>query len=243
MWSKKLGTSILTILWYISESMLKNLLVIEDEDGIREYLKTVLTENNYAVRVAATGTAGLEAAEKFNPDLVILDLGLPDISGESVCTSLRKNYPTLPVVMLTAKDSTGDIVHGLNIGADDYITKPFEAEELIARIRTRLRGSGNGHSKLKIGDLEMNTETMEVKRGEKLISLSPHEFKLLEFLMSSPGRVLSRDMILNRIWLYSPDIETRVVDVYIGYLRKKIDAGAKKKLLHSVRGFGYVIKE
>lgn len=223
--------------------MLKNILVIEDDDGIREYLKTILTENNYAVRVAGTGAAGMEMVEKFNPDLVILDLGLPDISGESICSSIRKDYPTLPIVILTARDTTADVVRGLNIGADDYIKKPFEAEELIARIRSRLRQQGNGQTKLKVSDLEMNTETMEVKRGSKLVNLSPHEFKLLEFLMSTPGRVLSREMILNRIWLYSPDIETRVVDVYIGYLRKKIDAGFRKKLLHSVRGFGYVIKE
>jgi two-component system, OmpR family, response regulator len=223
--------------------MLKSLLIIEDDEGIREYLKTVFTENNYMVRAAATGAAGLETAEKYNPDLIILDLGLPDVSGESICTTIRKHHPSLPIIILTARDSTGDIVRGLNIGANDYVTKPFEIEELLARVRARLREQGNGQSKLKIADLELDSETMEVRRDSKLINLSPHEFKLLEFLMSSPGRVLSRDTILNRIWLYSPDIETRVVDVYIGYLRKKIDAAASKKLIHSVRGFGYVIKE
>jgi len=147
------------------------------------------------------------------------------------------------VIILTARDSTADVVQGLDIGADDYITKPFTAEELLARIRARLRQRGQNNHKLEIADLELDTKSLEVKRGSKLIKLTPQEFKLLEYLMSNQNQVLTREMILNRIWPSAPDVETRVVDVYIGYLRKKIDTGFENNLIHSVRGFGYVIKQ
>lgn len=223
--------------------MLKNILVVEDDEGISLYLKEALTENDYVVQTAPSGGLGLEALKRTEPDLVILDLMLPDVSGETVCADIKRNHPDLPVIILTAKDTTSDIVRGLNIGANDYVTKPFEIEELLARVRARLREQNGINNKLRVADLELDSKTMEVKRDGKFITLSPHEFKLLEYLMTSPGRVFSREMILNRIWLYSPEVETRVVDVYIGYLRKKIDASFPKKLLHSVRGFGYVIKE
>ena len=174
---------------------------------------------------------------------MVLDLGLPNMSGEAVTSEVRKKYPELPVIILTAKDSISDIVQGLNLGADDYMTKPFVADEFLARIKARLRRTENGETKLTVADLILDNKTLEVKRGEKIIQLTPQEFKLLQYLMSNKGRILTREMILNRIWLYSSEIETRVVDVYMGYLRKKIDTGFSKKLLHSVRGFGYVIKE
>ena len=174
---------------------------------------------------------------------MILDLGLPNMSGEAVCMEVRKKYPDLPVIILTAKDSINDIVNGLNLGADDYMTKPFVADELLARIKARLRAKGNGDSKLVVGDLELDNQSLEVKRSGSDIQLTPQEFKLLQYLMSNKGRILTREMILNRVWLYSPEIETRVVDVYMGYLRKKIDSEYEKKLLHSVRGFGYMIKD
>lgn len=219
------------------------ILVVEDEKELREYLQNVLTENGFMVKFAINGVQAISSVEKSEPDLVLLDLRLPDISGESICTELRRNYPNLPIIILTAKDTLSDKIKGLGIGADDYITKPFVTEELIARLKARLRRNGTHQSTITIGDLELNPQKVEVTRNGRPIRLTPQEFKLLEYLMNNTGIVLTREMILNRVWLYSPDVESRVVDVYMGYLRKKIDSGFKKKLLHSVRGFGYTIKE
>lgn len=224
--------------------MITSILVVEDDNGLQKYLKELLLENGFSVQIAPEGVTALNILKKSEPDLVVLDLGLPNVSGETVCMEIRKKYPNLPVIILTARDSTADIVKGLNLGADDYMTKPFIADEFLARIKARLRKNSNGEDeKLKINDLMLDNRTLQVTRNEKLIALTPKEFQLLQYLMSNQGRVLTREMILNRIWLYSPDIETRVVDVYMGYLRKKIDGEAEKKLIHSVRGFGYVIKE
>lgn len=223
--------------------MIHMVLVVEDDKGVQTYLKELLLDNGYSVTIASDGIQALTHLTKHQPDMILLDLGLPNMSGESVCREIRKKYKDLPIIILTAKDTTSDIVQGLDLGADDYITKPFVADELLARIKARLRKTEGGTSKLKIDDLELDNQTLEVKRGEKMIQLTPQEFKLLQYLMSNKGRILTREMILNRIWLYSTDVETRVVDVYMGYLRKKIDEGFQKKLLHSVRGFGYVIKE
>lgn len=223
--------------------MTNTILLIEDDKGVQKYLKELLLDNAYSVHVTGDGIQALELLKKIEPDLVILDLGLPNMSGEAVCAEIRKKYPDLPVIILTAKDSINDIVQGLNLGADDYITKPFVADELLARIKARIRRVAGADTVLKIADLELDNKTLEVKRGGKMIQLTPQEFKLLQYLMHNKGRILTREMILNRIWLYSSDVETRVVDVYMGYLRKKVDNGYSKKLLHSVRGFGYVIKE
>lgn len=223
--------------------MVPLIVVIEDDKDIQQYLKDVLTENGFTVKTAPTGVAGLNLLRKSEPDALLLDLRLPDMSGESVCIEVRKDYPNLPIIILTAKDSISDKVQGLGIGADDYITKPFVTEELLARLKARLRNRSNDKAKIKVADLELDKEKIEVRRAGKAITLTPQEFKLLEYLMNNKGVVLTRDMILNRIWLYSPDVESRVVDVYMGYLRKKIDAGFKKQLLHSVRGFGYTLRE
>lgn len=223
--------------------MTSTILIVEDDSGLQKYLKELLWDNGFTVQVASDGIQALNSIAKTEPDLVILDLGLPNMGGEAVCMEIRKKYPGLPVIILTAKDSISDIVQGLNLGADDYITKPFVADELLARIKARLRGNQNHEAKLTVADLELDNKTLEVKRNSQLIQLTPQEFKLLQYLMSNKGRILTREMILNRVWLYSPDIETRVVDVYMGYLRKKIDGLSDKKLLHSVRGFGYMIKE
>lgn len=224
--------------------MINTVLVVEDDNGLQKYLKELLLDNGYSVQTASDGIAAINAIKKIVPDLVILDLGLPNMSGETVCLEIRKNYPKLPVLILTAKDTISDIVQGLNLGADDYMTKPFVADELLARIKARLRSQNGGSDlKLKVADLELDSQSLEVKRQGKSIQLTPQEFKLLQYLMSNKGRILTREMILNRVWLYSPDIETRVVDVYMGYLRKKVDSDTEKKLLHSVRGFGYMIKE
>jgi DNA-binding response OmpR family regulator len=223
--------------------MTSTVLVVEDDAGLQKYLKELLLDNGYSVRTAGDGIQALNAIEKSPPDLVVLDLGLPNMSGEAVCAEIRKKYADLRVIILTAKDGVADIVQGLSLGADDYMTKPFMADEFLARIKARLRYKNGHDTALKVDDLELDKRTLEVKRNGKLIQLTPQEFKLLEYLMSNKGRILTREMILNRVWLYSADIETRVVDVYMGYLRKKIDSDADHKLLHSVRGFGYMIKE
>lgn len=218
------------------------ILVVEDEEDIRNYIKDVLIDEGFLVHTANDGPQALALVERIMPDLVVLDLGLPKLSGEAVCTEIKKNYPHIAVVILTAKDKTRDVIEGFNIGADDYISKPFIGAELAVRIKARLKDN-QADSKLKISDLVLDTSAFEVKRGSKDIELTPTEFRLLEYLMKNTGQVLSREMILNKIWQSSPDIETRVVDVYMGYLRKKIDENSEKKLIKSVRGFGYTLKE
>lgn len=218
------------------------ILVIEDDKHLLEYLQELLVGQGFVVHTATDGTLGLKLVDRVQPDLVLLDLELPTVKGDTVCIEIKKSYPGMPIIILTARDATSQVVQGLNLGADDYMTKPFEADELIARIRARLRSS-NGENKLVVGDLTLNPQTLEVKRGDKKINLTPQEFRLLEYLMNNKGRVLTREMILGRLWRTNPDIETRVVDVYIGYLRKKIDAGYTEKLIQSARGFGYRMDE
>lgn len=223
--------------------MTKTILVVEDQEDLQTYLKEFLMENDYVVQVAGDGISALAMIKKTKPDLVLLDLGLPNMSGESVCLEIRKNWPDLKVIILSARNDTQDIVKGLDLGADDYVTKPFQLNELLARVRARLRQEPQKNNIKKVADLELNQETHEVKRAGNLITLSPTEFKLLDYLMANKGKVITREMILNRIWSASPDIETRSVDIYIGYLRKKIDSEQKTPLIKSVRGFGYMIKE
>lgn len=218
--------------------------MIDDDKDILSYISDLLRKNDFVVKTATGGTAGLDLIAKANPQLVLLDLFLPDIKGESVCREIKKKNPELPVIILTARDSIEEKVNGLESGADDYVPKPFSPEELIARIKARLRNvaGSKGGGLLTVGDLILDPKRIRVTRGGKQIDLTPNEFKLLEYLMKNVGIVLTRDMILNNVWLYSPDVETRVVDVYMGYLRKKIDGKAKKKLLHSIRGFGYTLR-
>lgn len=223
--------------------MVYKLLIVEDDKSLRDSLKELFVEGGYFVKTAADGVEALKSLQVNEFDLVILDLGLPIMSGESICLEIRKKYPHVRVIILTARDTTPDIIDGLNLGADDYVTKPFIVDELLARVKARLRFRSGSEESVKVDDLELDTKTYEVHRQKKDIKLTPQEFKLLHYLMSNKGRVLTRDSILNKVWVYSQDVDTRVVDVYMGYLRKKIDRGHKKKLLHSVRGFGYVIKE
>lgn len=223
--------------------MNKTILIVEDQEDILKYLKEFLLDNEYVVFGAKDGVSALNIINKTIPDLVILDLGLPDMDGESVCREIKKKWPDLKVIILTARNDTSDIVKGLTLGADDYITKPFQLEELLARIKARLRQDEKNNPKKTMGDLELNQETHEVKRKDKTINLTATEFKLLDFLLSNQGKVVTRDMILSKIWLMSPDIETRSVDVYMGYLRKKIDKGFPNKLIHSIRGFGYILRD
>ncbi len=222
--------------------MIATILVVEDDQDIQEYISQLLIDHNYNVICASNGASALKLIKRTQPDLVLLDLGLPDISGESIVMQLHKEYPELRIVILTAKDSPEQKVQGLNLGADDYLTKPFNADELLARIQARLRRIAGSSHILKIDDLEFDTQTLVVTRAGKEIILTPQETKLLQYLMQNKGRILTREMILNRLWMSAIDVDTRIVDVYIGYLRKKIDRTAKKKLIHSVRGFGYIMK-
>ncbi|MFZ5376826.1 MAG: response regulator transcription factor [Patescibacteria group bacterium] len=217
-------------------------LVIEDDLTTRTYLERLLNDQGYVVRSTGKGAQALELLETFSPDLVLLDLQLPDIEGGSVCQQVKDLLPDVPVIMLTAKNSLHSKIEGFGLGADDYITKPFNSEELLVRIRARLRSIDSRSQLVRIDDLELDGEKVEVRRAGKLIKLTPREFKLLQYLMQNSNKVLSREMILNKIWAYSFDVESRVVDVYMGYLRKKIDKGSSKKLIHSVRGFGYTIR-
>lgn len=219
------------------------ILVVEDDKDLSDFLKDLLTDNNYLVHTALTGASALSYIKKTVPSLVLLDLTLPDMDGENVCLEIQKNNSEIPVIMLTGRSRVGDKVRGLSIGADDYMVKPFASEELLARITARLRGSGSDTTEIRIDDLVLDKKKIQVTRGGREVELTPLEFKLLTYLMENKGAVLSREMILNRIWSTSPDVETRVVDVYIGYLRRKIDEGQKKPLLHSIRGFGYTIKD
>src|SRR5688572_19781091 len=224
--------------------MIQTILIIEDDQDLREFLVDLLLDNGYSVKTAEDGVEGLRSLKKSQPDLILLDLNLPNVKGETVAVEVKRDYPDIPIIILTAKATTPEVVAGLNLGADDYVTKPFETDELLARIKARLRSSNHaGQDVLQVADLKLNTQTIELTRGGKVLKLTPQEYKLLEYLMRNPGRVLTREAILNRIRPYSPDVETRVVDVSIGYLRKKIDANHQKKLIHSVRGFGYTIKE
>ncbi|MBP6913654.1 MAG: response regulator transcription factor [Candidatus Levybacteria bacterium] len=221
---------------------MNKILVVEDDDAIRDGICDFLTSNNYLVESVSDGASAIASVKRNLPDLVILDLTLPKITGESVCTELKKSNPELPVIILTAKNKSTDVLGGFSLGADDYISKPFELEELMVRIRARIK-KNYASANLEAGDLVLDPKSLLVTRGGKEITLTPHEFKLLEFLLMNKGKVLNRDMILSRVWEYSYDVDTRVVDVYVGYLRKKIDSGYTKKLIISKRGFGYVIQD
>lgn len=220
--------------------MTNNVLIVEDEKNIRDYLVEAFKDAKYKTKATGDGAKALKILKEENIDLLILDLGIENISGETVCIEAKKHKQDLPIIILTARNSSKDIVRGLDLGADDYISKPFEIEELLARARARLKQKGT--KLITIEDLVMDVSTLEVKRGEEPITLTAKEFKLLEYLMINKGVVLSREAILDHVWMYSPEIETRVVDVYIGYLRKKIDGSRKRKLIKSFRGFGYTIK-
>jgi len=217
------------------------ILFIEDDRNLQLSLRIFFTEKNFFVEQAFSGASGLAKIEKSLPDIVVLDLGLPDIQGENVCQQIKRDYPELPIIILTAKSTTSDITKGLDLGADDYIPKPFNLDELYSRIKARLRKEMT-ETVLKIADLKMDLKSYEVMRGSKKLSLTPTEFSLLEYLIKNNGQVVTRDSILSRVWSYGADVQSRVVDVYIGYLRKKIDKPFKTKLIHNIRGFGYTLR-
>jgi two-component system response regulator MprA/two-component system response regulator TrcR len=218
------------------------ILIIEDDRSIARLVQLELEHRQLKVRCSHDGPSGLEAATQFDPAAIILDIMLPGMDGVAVLKKLRREGNRVPVVMLTARDTPLDKVHSLDLGADDYLTKPFNVEELLARIRALLRRVGQDEVLL-VGDLEVNTATREVRRGERKIDLTAREFELLRFMAENPRRVLSRDLLLSRVWEQEHAIGTNVVDVYIGYLRKKVDAPQELRLIQTIRGAGYALRE
>ena len=220
------------------------ILVVEDEAKIANFIQKGLREEGYTVEVASDGAQGLRRvlAEPF--DLMVLDLTLPEMDGLEVCRTVRDKGLLLPVVMLTARDGVEDKVRGLDIGADDYVTKPFEFEEFLARVRSHLRKSRQrSQTVLHIADLVLDTRSRRVERGGRLIELSLKEMALLQFLMEHQGEVLTRLEISERVWDIHFDTTTNVIDVHINRLRKKVDYGYTPQLIHTVRGAGYMLKE
>jgi DNA-binding response OmpR family regulator len=219
-------------------------LVIEDEHKIANAIKHGLEQESFAVDVAYTGTDGFDLASTEEYDLIILDILLPGMDGIEICRKLRAQNIHSPILMLTAKGQIGDKVEGLDAGADDYVTKPFAFEELLARARALIRRPRNSVGNvLAVEDLSLDTISYEVKRGGKLVRLSTKEFALLEYLLRHPGQILKKEQIISHVWNYDADILPNTVEVYIGYLRNKIDKPFPNKppLIHTVRGFGYKI--
>jgi DNA-binding response OmpR family regulator len=218
------------------------ILIVEDNRSIARFVELELKHRNFVVRCAYDGQEALKQLEKLRPELIVLDIMLPKMDGVGVLNRIRQQGNRTPVIMLTARDSILDKVHSLNHGADDYLTKPFDVEELAARIQALLRRV-EGAEILRVGDLEIDTATREVRRGEREITLTHREYELLEFMAKNPRRVLSRDFLLSRVWEQEFGIPTNVVDVYVGYVRKKVDTDGEPKLIHTLRGAGYALKE
>ncbi|HSS33756.1 MAG TPA: response regulator transcription factor [Solirubrobacterales bacterium] len=218
-------------------------LIVEDDADIADVLRRSLRNEGYEVRTSADGIEALDVAAGFIPDVVVLDLGLPGLDGVEVCKRLRTEGD-VPILMLTARAETADRVTGLDSGADDYLVKPFERKELLARIRALLRRRPpRGAASLEVGDLQLNPDTREVSRGDREIELTNREFELLEFLMRNERLVVSRERLLDEVWGYDPMAATNTIDVFISNLRRKLEAGEEPRLLHTKRGAGYVLKD
>ena len=229
-----------------NEVAVQRVLVVDDEKSISELITTSLRFVGFDVRTAATGAEALRVAEEFKPHALILDVMLPDLDGFEVCRQLRESGQEVGVLFLTAKDSTDDKIKGLTLGGDDYVTKPFSLEELVARLRALLRRTGVivsplDEEKIRFADLELNEATHEVRRAGKLIDLSPTEFTLLRYLMINAERVVSKSQILDHVWQYDFRGDAGIVETYISYLRKKIDI-FQPPLIHTVRGVGYRLR-
>jgi two-component system, OmpR family, response regulator len=220
-------------------------LVVDDEPNIAELLRMALRYEGWDVDVAHSGTQAVSTARKLAPDAVVLDMMLPDFDGMEVLRRLRAEQPDVPVLFLTARDAVEDRVAGLTAGGDDYVTKPFSLEEVVARLRALMRRSGAqqtaSESVLTVGDLILNEDSHEVSRAGQAVNLTATEFELLRYLMRNPRRVLSKAQILDRVWNYDFGGQANVVELYISYLRKKIDAG-RDPMIHTMRGAGYVLK-
>jgi two-component system, OmpR family, response regulator len=220
------------------------ILLVEDEIRIADFIKRGLGEEHYTVDLAATGEKALFLAETNPYDLIVLDIILPDGDGRDICRQLRSNKIRVPVLMLTARGSTEEKVSGLDSGADDYLTKPFAFEELLARIRALLRRDASVKTTfLAVADLELDQLTHKVRRSGKEITLSAKEYALLEYLMMHVNQVVTRTMISEHVWGDDFDSFTNIIDVYTNFLRNKLDKGFKKKLIHTIRGVGYILKE
>ena len=218
------------------------ILVVEDDPYIAELLQLQLQHRKLNVRCEYDGRSGLKAVAEFDPEVIILDIMLPGMNGVGVLKELRQRGIRAPVLMLTARNTEMDKVHSLDLGADDYLTKPFGMEELAARIRALLRRV-EGEEVLRVGDLEVNTTTREVRCGERQIDLTVREYELLQFMARNPRRALSRNLLLSRVWGEESRAETNVVDVYVTYLRKKLESCGEPRLLQTVRGVGYALRE
>jgi two-component system OmpR family response regulator len=222
------------------------ILVVDDEPTLTDLLTMALRYEGCDVRSAATGNTAVRTAKEFQPDAVVLDVMLPDLDGLEVLRRLRGHAPDVPVLFLTARDAVEDRIAGLTAGGDDYVTKPFSLEEVVARLRALLRRAGlaaaaRDDAVLTVGDLSMDEDSHEVRRAGQLIMLTATEFELLRYLMRNPRRVLSKAQILDRVWNYDFGGQANVVELYISYLRKKIDAG-RTPMIHTLRGAGYVLK-
>jgi two-component system response regulator MprA len=225
-----------------SDAATGRVLVVEDDVEIADVLRRTLRQEGHEVRSAGDGVEALSLAEQFLPDLVILDLGLPRLDGVEVCRRLRA-ASDVPILILTARVETGDRVEGLDSGADDYLVKPFERQELLARLRALMRRRPpRGSASLVVGDLSLNPDTREVFRGERLIDLTNREFELLEYLMRNERLVVSRERLLEEVWGYDPTAMTNTIDVFISNLRRKLEDGGEARVLHTKRGAGYVIR-
>lgn len=220
------------------------ILVVEDEHKISQFIKKGLEMEHYTVELAADGQEALDKAQINDYDLIILDIMLPKLDGLEVCRMLRNDKNTTPIIMLTARDTIDDRINGLDSGADDYLVKPFSFGELLARIRALLRRERTvKETKLQIADLVLDPVTHEVTREGKEVKLSSKEYRLLDYMMRRPGQVCTRTMIGEHIWGYSFRDDSNVIDVYINFLRKKVDIGFKKRLIHTIRDVGYKMQE
>ena len=217
-------------------------LVVEDDEEIAQVLQRSLRLEGYEVRVAADGETALDQSAAFNPDLVILDLGLPKLDGMEVARRLR-SADDVPILMLTARDALESRVEGLDAGADDYLVKPFERQELLARLRALLRRRPpRGSASVVVGDLALNPDTHEVSRGGREIDLTQREFELLEYLMRNERIVVPRQRLLEEVWGYDPFATTNTIEVFVSNLRRKLESGGEARLLHTIRGAGYVLR-
>jgi len=220
-------------------------LVVEDEGALSDVLSMAFRYEGWEVRTAGDGLSAVRLARDFRPNVIVLDVGLPDINGLEVLRRLRDERPEVPVLFLTARDSVEDRIAGISAGGDDYVTKPFSLEEVVARLRGMLRRAGAAAAQSSpvttLGDLSLDEDSREVRRGDDLIDLTATEFEVLRFLIQNPRRVLTKAQILDRVWSYDFGGQTNVVELYISYLRKKVDAG-RAPMIHTVRGVGYTLK-
>ena len=220
------------------------ILVVDDDSAVREALERALSLEGFEVELAADGAEALAAVWRHQPDAIVLDVLMPGVYGLDVCRLLRRAQSRVPILMLTVRDDLGDLVDGLDSGADDYLGKPFELEELLARVRALLRRAAPGSSEtLRFADLTLDLGSLEAQRGKRTFRLSVTEANVLEFFLRNPRQVLSRGLVFERVWGSHLGTESNTLDVYVGYLRRKTEAGGESRLIHTVRGAGYVLRE